>query len=149
MPPTLLEQLDDQIRRWSEELQRHTEVRDAAEERIFELREAIRNSLEVRPSLAKTEGIKELPDLDIPGLGVYETVREAYHDIAERGLLWTEEGWTLDELVEMVKRAGFDFGEKNPRRVVNMALVNDPYVDLMPGQRYRINPLPTSEEKGM
>ncbi|MDO8751503.1 MAG: hypothetical protein Q7K03_10230 [Dehalococcoidia bacterium] len=146
MAEHLLRQLDDQIRQWAEELQRETEARDNADERILELRQAIRNSLEVRPSLAKAEGLEKLPDIEMPALGIYDGVREAYHTLAES--IAKQDGWTLDELVPFIASRDIDFGPKSPRRVLNMALINDPYVELLPGQRFKIHSPPKPADNG-
>ncbi|MFH1140874.1 MAG: hypothetical protein V1724_04210 [Chloroflexota bacterium] len=147
MAKDLLRLLDDQIRQWAEELQLQTEARDKADERILELRQAIRNSLEVRPSLAKAEGLEKLPDIEMPALGLYDGVREAYHALAES--IAKQDGWTLDELVPFIAGRDFDFGQKDPRRVLNMALINDPYVELLPGQRFKIHSPPKPVDKNM
>ena len=147
MAENLLQQLDDQIRQWAEELRFQTEARDKADERILELRQAIRNSLEVRPSLAKAEGLEKLPGIELPALEIYDGVREAYHTLAES--IAKEDGWTLDELVPFIASRDLDFGQKSPRRVLNMALINDPYVELLPGQRFKIHPLPKPVDESM
>lgn len=146
MAEHLLRQLDEQIRQWAEELQAQTEARDEADERILDLRQAIRNSLEVRPSLAKAEGLEKLPDLAIPALGIYDSVRQAYHTLSES--VAKQDGWSLDELVPFISSRDIDFGQKNPRRVLNMALINDPYVELLPGQRFKIHSSPKPADNG-
>ena len=115
-----LDAIDKQIVSWVEQLDKLYEQRQATEKRMTEIEQRLASMREARRSLAAEWGEPAL-DLPIPLKYTNEGVTDAIANIFE-----VDESLTVDEIVSRLKAKQFNFEQKNPRRVVNMALVNSP-----------------------
>lgn len=123
MPKQALKAIDDQIVKWIEQLDTLYTERKKISRRIVDIEERLSAMKQARRALALEWGdtTEEIP---IPLEYTSEGVRDAIHDL----LLAANEAMTVDQIVASLKLRKYDFGSKNPRRVINMALVNDEFV---------------------
>lgn len=124
MSKEALEEIDKQIISWVEQLDALYEQRKKISVRISDIEERLSSLKQARRALAiewKISG-EEVP---IPLKYTSAGVREAIHEVFRE----PEEELTVDQIVSRLRFKGYNFGDKNPRRVVNMALINDPVIE--------------------
>ena len=120
MAEATLEAIDKQIVSWVEQLDILYEERRKIIERIVEVEGRLTAMKIARRALAAEWGdtSEEVPiPLEYTAEGVTEAIHEVLNDAGSPQ--------TVDQIVSRLRRKRFNFGEKNRRRVVNMALVND------------------------
>jgi len=117
--------IDEQIISWIEQLDELYEQRKEVNMRIVEIESRLSSMKRARTALA-LEWRVEKGEISIPLKYTTEGVTDAIHDIFRAS---KEDELNVNQIVSGLMRKGFDFGEKNPRRVVNMALINDPEVE--------------------
>jgi uncharacterized coiled-coil DUF342 family protein len=129
-----IEAIDKQIVAWVEELDDLSRERTKVDSRIQEIQRSLSAAKAARRALAE-EWKVESEGVSIPlaytGEGVQDTIHEVFR------LFRTKESLSLDQIIRVLINKGYDFGDKNPRRVVNMALVNDPQVEILPDGEYK------------
>lgn len=120
-----LSAIDKQIITWVEQLDRLYRERNEVTHRISDIEERLSSMKQARRALAAEWG-DESQEIPIPLRYTSEGVRDAIHEVFGDS---KENVLTVDQLVARLVDKGFNFGDKNPRRVVNMALINDPEVE--------------------
>ena len=120
MSKEALEAIDKQIISWVEQLDGLYGTRREITIRIRDIEERLSSMKMARRALAAEWDVKS-EEVPIPLQYTSEGVTEAIHEVLNKA----KEALTVDQFVSRLKRDGFNFGEKNPRRVINMALVND------------------------
>ena len=117
--------LDDQIEKQDRELGKLLKEKQGLEAKISELQQWLERAKGLRDLESRRTGIafgaKYTPVSEHRFFGM--TPRDAY-----RIVLREKARASKPELVEAMKQGGFDFGGKNPRRVVHFALMGDPNV---------------------
>jgi len=123
MDKSALAAIDKQIVSWIEQLDTLYDERRKVNWRIADIEDRLSSMKKARRALAAEWGdtSEEVP---IPLQYTSEGVRDAIHEVFK-----SDERLTVDDIVWRLKDSGYDFGAKNPRRVVNMALVNDPEIE--------------------
>jgi len=116
-----LSAIDKQIIAWVEQLDNLNRERKEVNQRISDIEERLSSMKQARRALAAEWG-DESSEIPIPLQYTSEGVTEAIHEMF---MVTKADTLTVDQIVVMLKARKFDFGDKNPRRVVNMALVND------------------------
>lgn len=137
MPKAALKAIDDQIVKWIEQLDELYSERKKINKRIAALEERLSAMKHARRALA-LEWDDTTEEVPIPLVYSSEGVRDAIHEV----LLSVNESLTVAQIVAQLKRRKYDFGEKNPRRVVNMALINDKFVDADGKGKYSMGLVP-------
>ena len=116
--------LDALIKARSEELTQLSNQKEQLEAKITRLTEWLRQAEALRDAELKQRGITVPPT---PSTGHYQfigmTARQAY-----RAVLREKKKASKNELIEAMKEGGFQFGNKSPRRVLQFAMIGDPYV---------------------
>lgn len=116
--------IDKQIISWVEQLDALYEERRNTSLRISDIEERLSSLKKARRALAaewKISG-EEVP---IPLKYTSEGVTEAIHEVFRE----PDEELTVEQIVNRLQSRGYNFGNKNPRRVVNMALINDAAIE--------------------
>ena len=134
-----IEAIDKQIVAWVEELDDLSRDRAKVESRINEIQKRLSSAKAARQALAEEWG-DESEGVSIPLAYTGEGVQDAIHDVFR--LLRDKQPLSLDRIIRILINKRYDFGDKNPRRVVNMALVNDPQVEVLPDGQYKYEELP-------
>jgi len=129
-----IEAIDKQIVAWVEELDDLCRERAKVATRISEIQKRLSSAKAARQALAEEWG-DESEGVSIPLAYTGEGVQDAIHDVFR--LLRDRESLNLDMIIRVLINKRYDFGDKNPRRVVNMALVNDPQVEILPDGEYK------------
>jgi hypothetical protein len=132
-----IEAIDKQIVAWVEELDELYRERAKVEDRMNEIQKRLSSAKVARQALAEEWG-EESAGVSIPlaytGEGVQDAIHEVFKLYRDKQRVYS---LSLDQIIKVLINRGYDFGDKNPRRVVNMALVNDPQVEILPNGEYK------------
>ncbi len=120
MSKEALAEIDKQIISWVEELDKLYKERDDISMRINLIELRLSTLKNARASLAFEWG-EETAQVPIPLQYICKGVTDAIHAVVTQNKLVS-----VDDVVWELKKYKYDFSNRNPRRVVNMALVNDP-----------------------
>ena len=134
-----IETIDKQIVAWVEELDDLCREHSKVQSRINEIQKKLSSAKVARQALAEEWG-DESEGISIPLAYTAEGVQDAIHEVFS--LLRNKQPLSLEMIIRVLINKRYNFGDKNPRRVVNMALVNDPRVEILPDGEYRYLEIP-------
>ena len=129
-----IEAIDKQLIAWVEELDELYKEYAKVESRMGEIQKRLSSAKATRQALAEEWG-DESEGVPIPLVYTGEGVQDVIHEVFE--LLRSKQPLSLNTIIRVLINKGYNFGDKNPRRVVNMALVNDPQVEVLPDGGYK------------
>ena len=135
MSKETLAEIDKQIVAWVEQLDKLYIERSMVSVRIVEIEERLSSMKHARRALAAEWG-ETAQEVPIPLKYTAEGVTEVIEDVLSE----SPRSLTVGEVATMLLGRGFDFGGKNPRRVVNMALINDTDIVSDGSGKYRFEP---------
>jgi len=133
-----IEAIDKQIIAWVEELDDLSRERAKIQRRITQIQQRLSSAKAARQALAQEWG-DESEGVSIPLAYTGEGVQDAIHEVFS---LSHDDTLSLEKIIRELIVRGYKFGDKNPRRVVNMALVNDPKVEVLPDGLYKYEEIP-------
>ncbi len=133
MRESVLGEIDKQLVDWIEQLDTlYSDLRKISK-MVDKLEEQLSTLKKARRALALEWGDTS-EEVSIPLEYTSEGVTDAIYEL----LSGFDKALSVDEIVALLKSMKYNFGSKNPRRVVNMALVNDGFIESDSKGKYRL-----------